>query len=154
MSFRKDSHVKAFDEMAFEQRLGCREKEQALIVSGGKLPKENVPRGENSGYLPCSRGTRRLTWSRRHEGAKQVQACTLSHVQVFATTPWICGSPGLSVHGNFQARILEWVAISSSRGFPSPGAKPASPSSPELSGRFFTTEPPGKPGDRQGQCKP
>ena len=65
-SFRKDSHVKAFDEMTFEQRLRCRGKEQALIVSGGKHPKEKVPRGENSGYLPCSRGMRRLTWSRRH----------------------------------------------------------------------------------------
>ena len=28
-----------------------------------------------------------------------------------------CSLPGSSVHGIFQARILEWVAISSSRGF-------------------------------------
>ena len=28
-----------------------------------------------------------------------------------------CGPPGSPVHGIFQARILEWVAISSSRGF-------------------------------------
>ena len=27
-----------------------------------------------------------------------------------------CSPPGSSVHGIFQARILEWVAISSSRG--------------------------------------
>ena len=27
-----------------------------------------------------------------------------------------CSPPGSSVHGNFQARILEWVAISYSRG--------------------------------------
>ena len=27
-----------------------------------------------------------------------------------------CGLPGFSVHGIFQARILEWVAISFSRG--------------------------------------
>ena len=30
--------------------------------------------------------------------------------------PTDCGPPGSSVHGIFQARILEWVAISSSRG--------------------------------------
>ena len=36
--------------------------------------------------------------------------------------------PGSSVHGILQARILEWVAISFSRGiFPSPGTKPESP---------------------------
>ena len=83
-------------------------------------------------------------------GAKQVHACMLSHVQVFAMIPWICGSPGLSVHGNFQARILEWVAISSSRGSSQPRDQTCIPASPELSGRLFTTEPPGKYGDRQG----
>ena len=32
-------------------------------------------------------------------------------------TPWtVCSPPGSSVHGIFQARILEQVAISSSRG--------------------------------------
>ena len=30
--------------------------------------------------------------------------------------PMDCSSPGSSVHGIFRARILEWVAISSSRG--------------------------------------
>ena len=32
-----------------------------------------------------------------------------------------CSSPGSSVHGIFQARPLEWVAISFSRGSPQPG---------------------------------
>ena len=31
-----------------------------------------------------------------------------------------CGPPGSSVHGILQARILEWVAVSSSRGFSRP----------------------------------
>ena len=36
-----------------------------------------------------------------------------------------CGPPGSSVHGIFQARILEWVAISYSRGiFPTQGVNP------------------------------
>ena len=31
--------------------------------------------------------------------------------------PMGCSLPGFSIHGIFQARILEWVAISFSRGF-------------------------------------
>ena len=34
--------------------------------------------------------------------------------------PKDCSPPGSSVHGNFQARILEWVAISFSRGSSQP----------------------------------
>ena len=34
-----------------------------------------------------------------------------------------CGLPGSSVHGLFQARILEWVAVSSSRGSSQPRAQ-------------------------------
>ena len=41
---------------------------------------------------------------------------SLSRVQLFAT-PWtVCSPPDSSVHGILQARILEWVAISFSRG--------------------------------------
>ena len=50
--------------------------------------------------------------------------------------------PGSSVHGISQARILEWVAISFSRGLSNSGIKPASSA---LAGGFFTTEPLGKP---------
>ena len=39
----------------------------------------------------------------------------LSHAQVFCD-PTDCSPPGSSVHGISQARILEWVAISFSRG--------------------------------------
>ena len=35
--------------------------------------------------------------------------------------------PGFSVHGIFQARILEWVAISFFRGLPKPGIELMSP---------------------------
>ena len=35
--------------------------------------------------------------------------------------------PGSSVHGIFQARKLEWVAISYSRDLPNPGIEPRSP---------------------------
>ena len=49
---------------------------------------------------------------------------------------------GSSVHEISQARILDWVAIFSSRGLPDPGIEPMSLA---LAGRFFTSEPPGKP---------
>ena len=51
--------------------------------------------------------------------------------------------PGSPVHGISQARILEWVSISSSSG--SLGTKLECLVSPTLAGRFFTTEPSGKP---------
>ena len=35
----------------------------------------------------------------------------LSHAQLYAT-PWTIAHEGSSIHGIFQARILEWVAIS------------------------------------------
>ena len=38
-----------------------------------------------------------------------------SHVRLFET-PVDCSPPGSSLHGVLQARILEWVAISYSRG--------------------------------------
>ena len=103
--------------------------------------------------------------------------------------PMDCSPPGSSIHGIFQARVLEWVAISFSRWviFLTLGSKPSLPhcrwilyqlnhkgtspwNSPGqntgvgnlsfsrgssqlrdlaqvscIAGRFFTTEPPGKP---------
>ena len=48
-------------------------------------------------------------------------------------------SPGSTVQGILQARILEWVARPSCRGSSISEIKPASPVSPALAGRFFTT---------------
>ena len=53
-----------------------------------------------------------------------------------------CGPPGSSVHGIFQARILEWVPC------PPPGAildTEIEPASPAPAGRLFTTVSPGSP---------
>ena len=55
-----------------------------------------------------------------------------------------CSPPGSSVCEISQARILEWVAISSSGDLPDPGIEPESPAAPALAGRFSTGEPPGK----------
>ena len=49
-----------------------------------------------------------------------------------------CSLPGSSVHGIFQARILECVAISFSRASSPPRIKPLSPTSPALADGFFT----------------
>ena len=59
------------------------------------------------------------------------------HVQSLQSCPHLCHPmdcrlPGSSVHGIFQARILEWVAIYSPRDLPSPGIEPASPAAPAL----------------------
>ena len=56
--------------------------------------------------------------------------------------PVDCSPPGSSVHGILQARIVERVAISFSRGSSRPVIEPTSPA---LAGGFFTSEPPGKP---------
>ena len=52
--------------------------------------------------------------------------------------------PGSSVHRISQARILEWVAISFSRGSSQPRDRTSTSCSSCIAGRFFTTEPPGK----------
>ena len=52
--------------------------------------------------------------------------------------PMDCGPPGSSIHGILQARILEWGAISSSRGSSWPRNRTVSPA---LAGGFFATEP-------------
>ena len=54
--------------------------------------------------------------------------------------------PGSSVHGIFQARILEWVVVSScKRSSPPRGQTHIFCRSPSLAGRFLTSEPPGTP---------
>ena len=46
-----------------------------------------------------------------------------------------CSPPASSVHGIFQARVLEWLPFPS-EDLPDPGIEPASPI---LAGEFFTT---------------
>ena len=57
-------------------------------------------------------------------------------------SPMDCSPPGSSLHGISHPRILEWVAISFSRGsFPPRDRSCVSC----LAGEFFTTKPPQKP---------
>ena len=73
-----------------------------------------------------------------------VCVCVCARAQSLSLTlcdPMDCTPPCTSVHGISQARILEWVAIPSSRA----SSQPVSPASPALASGIFTTELPGKP---------
>ena len=58
--------------------------------------------------------------------AKLLQSC------LTLCDPMDCSPPVSSVHGILQARILGWVAKSSSRDLPNPGIKPETPVFPAL----------------------
>ena len=59
--------------------------------------------------------------------AKLLQSCPTLRGPMNCTPPGEC-----SVHRINQTRILEWVAISFSRGFSNPGIQPKSPAAPAL----------------------
>ena len=64
--------------------------------------------------------------ARYHVHARSLQLCpTLCN-------PMDCSPGGSSVPGISQAKILEWVAMPSSRGYFQPGIKPASPVAPDF----------------------
>ena len=65
--------------------------------------------------------------------AKLLQSC------LSLRSPMDCSPPGFSIHGIFQARVPECVAIPFSRGLPDPGMEPVLLRSPALANRFFTT---------------
>ena len=69
----------------------------------------------------------------------------------YSCDPMDCSSPASSVHGIFQARMLEKVAISYSRGSSWPRDRTCISMSPALAGRFFTTEPPGRPSKNESR---
>ena len=71
-----------------------------------------------------------------HVCAKSLQSC------LTLCNPMDCSPPGFSVHRIFQARILEKVVISSSRGSSWPGDRTHISC---IAGGFFTVEPSGKP---------
>ena len=81
---------------------------------------------------------RLLTWLFLGSGEEKfyavyLQVCVLSRVQL--CDPRDCSKPGSSVHGISQSRILDWVAISFSRGFSRPGDQTQVSC---FEGRFFT----------------
>ena len=76
-----------------------------------------------------------VSWDLRHEcvRARSLQSCPTP------CDPLDCSPPGSSVHGIFQARILEWVVVPSSRRTSRSRIKHVSAMSAALTGGFFTT---------------
>ena len=64
-----------------------------------------------------------------------ISIAVLSWLSLALCNPMDCSPPGSSVHGILQARILEWVAISSSRGSSQPRDRTQVSC---IAGRFFT----------------
>ena len=56
-----------------------------------------------------------------------VSVCKLPQSCLILCDPMECSPPGSSVHGISQSRLLEWVAMLSSRDLPNPGIEPTSP---------------------------
>ena len=82
-----------------------------------------------------------------------VVLCSAAQLLPTPCKPMDCSPWGFFVHGIFQARILEWVAISYARGSSRPrdqthisciSCKPTSHASPALAGSLLTTVPPVK----------
>ena len=96
---------------------GARKHRQSILTAGGK-----------GRAVPPSASDVRI-W---------VCCCLVAKSCLTLCDPMDCSTPGSPVHGNLQARILEWVAI---------WTHGIEPMSPALAGGFFTTEPPGKPED-------
>ena len=84
-----------------------------------------------------------LTWFLLALHTMRLRLVTQSYLTL--CDPLDCSPSGFSVYGIFQARILKWVAISSSRDLPDPGIEPMSLMSPALADGFFTTSTSGKP---------
>ena len=81
-------------------------------------------------------------------GLDKSWSCCYCLVAKFCPTlcdPVDCSPPGSSGHGILQARILEWVAISSTRGSFRPRDQSRVSCISCTMGRFFNAEPSGKP---------
>ena len=62
-----------------------------------------------------------------------------------------CSLPGSSVHGIFQARVLEWVAISFARGSSQP--RDQTQASLIVGRRFYCVSHQGSPNDQRGRVE-
>ena len=95
----------------------------------------------------------RVKWEvlvKRLEQRQDHHVCV--QAQSLQLCPTLCDAmdhslPGSSVHGTFQARILKWVAMRSSRGSSPSREQTCISSTSCIAGEFFTAEPRGKPQD-------
>ena len=73
-----------------------------------------------------------------------VRVCMFSHIQLFVTAWTVAHQAPLSMELSRQ-EYWSGLPFLPPEGLPDLGIKPKSPASSALAGRFFTTEPPGKP---------
>ena len=98
-----------------------------------------VKRGEKSPSV-SSRGRRKVTISQyKVQELSPLQACIHAKSLQSLCDPMDCSPPCSSVHRILQARILEWVAMLSSRGYSWTRNWTRVSSSPALAGGFFTS---------------
>ena len=126
-------------------------------------PPEDSPTARNRGQHPAGRRPRgsrccpmrppapppapqsaAVSASQMREGLLFRCVCSTCLSCVRLCGPEVCSPPGSSVHGDFQARILEWVAMPSSRGSSRP-RDPTCVSYVSCIGRRVPLVRPGKP---------
>ena len=107
------------------------------LKEGGEIWREVKEESQKTEWGMEQSGRRKGMWTVPGGRARSVPQLCLTHCD-----PMDCSLPSSFLHWILQARILEWVAMPSSRGSSQPGFKPASSA---LAGSFFTTELPGKP---------
>ena len=97
-------------------------------------------------------GDYRSEWSKwdkdKYHVVSLICVCVCS-VMSDSLWPYKLQSTSLLCLCDFQAQIVEWIVISSSRGYSLPKDWNHSPVSPALAGRLFTSEPPGKPKNKK-----
>ena len=78
--------------------------------------------------------------------------CVLTRIQIFAS-PWTVAHQAPLSMGFSRQEYWSGLSCSPPGALPDPGIEPASPKSPALAGRLFTTEPPGKPQSKTNKEK-
>ena len=79
------------------------------------LPSE--PSGKPHWYMTKPQKKKKISYSNMNDDNKSNCCCCLvANLCPALCKPVDCSQPGSSIHGIFQARILEWVSISFSRG--------------------------------------
>ena len=97
----------------------------------GRLNNNNYIRDERLKQRPRRNS---INWWRKVKESEVAQSC------LTLCDPMDCSLPDSSVHGIFQARVLEWIAISFSRGSSRPGIETRSP---PLQADTLPSQPPG-----------
>ena len=98
------------------------------LPNPGIEPRSPVPQADALPSEPPGKSMR------RHSSLKV--KVLVAQLRLTLCNPMDCSLPGSSVHGIFQARVLEWVAISFSRGSSQPRDGTRVPSC--TAGRCFT----------------